>query len=168
MLELNVENLEIVQKEIEEIDKLLSNISEFYQGPALKVMKRVFTDIFRTEGAAAGQPRWAPLKTSTKIARYNRFYRSGRRGRRPSRKILWDTGRLRKSYVQSPVINISKNIMRIGSNVHYGKYHETGTRYMPARPVLGRAQAIAGRRLIRAFNKEYGKKFKVVFAGGLN
>ena len=161
MLELNIENLEIVQKEIEEIDKLISNLSEFYQGPALKVMKRVFTDIFRTEGAAGGQPRWEPLKASTIRSRRSR-------SRRKRLKILWDTGRLRRSYVQYPVIRITKNSMAISSIVPYYKYHETGTRYMPARPVLGRAQAIAGRRLIRAFNKEYGKKFKVVFAGGLN
>ena len=162
MFQFDVENLEVVQKEIEEIDKFLDDISEFYQGPALKVMKRVFSDIFRTEGAVPGADKWEPTKASTRIARYRRFYRKRRRqGARPRRKILWDTGKLRASYVRNPTVKISKRMMRIGSNVPYSKFHETGTRYMPKRSVLDRAQIIAGRRLIRAFNKEFGKKFRI-------
>ena len=162
MFQFDVENLEVVQKEIEEIDKFLDDISEFYKGPALKVMKRVFGDIFRNEGAVAGTERWQQTKASTRIARYRRFYRRRRRqGARPRRKILWDTGRLRASYVRNPTVRIIKNVMRIGSDVPYSRFHETGTRYMPKRSVLDRAQVIAGRRLIRAFNKEFGKKFRI-------
>ena len=64
--------------------------------------------------------------------------------------------------------------MRIGSNVPYAKYHETGTRYMPARPVLGHAAIIARSRLTRALNKyfrtrlsgQFGTKYNVIIQRG--
>ena len=52
-------------------------------------------EIFRREGATAKTQGWAPLKQST--------LRSRRRRRiRKREKILWDTGKLRRSYVHEP------------------------------------------------------------------
>ena len=161
MLQFQAKNVILVQQEVEEIDKILDNLEEFYRGPASRVLKNVFIELFRREGATRKTQRWQSLKTSTRISRYRRHYRTrGRRTGRPSHKILWDTGALRRSYVHQPTVHINKSEMRIGSNIPYAKYHETGTRYIPARPVIGYAQIISPDRLQRALRKYLKKRFQ--------
>jgi len=71
---------------------------------------------------AGGQPtRWAPLKAST-IAR--------RRG--GSSRPLMDTGTLKNSIGW----RVTGNAVSIAPSVAYGKYHQTGTRNMVARPFI--------------------------------
>lgn len=142
MLDFEVRGIRSYIKRLQDISEELDSLEEFYRGPAVRVMKRAFADIFRGEGQTRLTPRWQALSPRTR--------RSTRRGRR---KILQDTGRLRSSYVNSPNIRVSKGGLRIGSSVPYARYHEEGTRYIPARPVVEYAQVLAGRRLQRALNK---------------
>lgn len=51
--------------------------------------------------------------------------------------ILVDTGRLMGS-IQNVVHSDS---VSVGTNVHYGRYHQEGTRRMPARAFLGLSQS---------------------------
>ena len=60
------------------------------------------------------------------------------------------------------LVHINKNEMRIGSNVPYARFHETGTRYIPARPVIGYAQVLAEGRLQRALRKYMKKRLQNV------
>ena len=75
---------------------------------------------FQIEEGPAGK--WAPLKAST-VAR-----KRGGAGQ-----ILTDTGRLRGSVMSI----VGSDMVEIGTNVHYGKYHQGGTRRMVARPFVG-------------------------------
>lgn len=153
MLEFQAKNVFAFYEEIDRVDRIIDNLEDFYRGPAMRSLRYLFLELFRKEGATARTQKWAPLKTQTKIGRYRRHYKySGKRGR-PNRKILWDTGLLRQSYVDDPVVRISRNVMRYSSIVSYAKYHETGTRYMPARPVIGYAAIVGPTRLQRALNK---------------
>ena len=155
--EFETHNLNIVLQEIEEVEKFLnSNLARFYRGPATDVMKKVFVDIFRGEGKTARTQRWPALKQSTIEARKKRYpYRK-------NQKILRASGLLRKSYIRYPLVRTVGREMRISSTVPYAKYHEYGTRHMAARPVLRYAEHVAPTRLVRAFNKEFSGKFRIV------
>ena len=141
MLDINIRNLKVVFDELIAAETQLENLEEFYRGPALRSLKRMFNEIFRGEGAIGKFPRWAPLAPSTL------------RKKQPRQGILHVTGRLRGSYSRTPHVNINRNTMRIGSVVPYAKYHERGTARMPARTVLARAEVIGRLRLQRALNK---------------
>ena len=151
MLEFQAHNVVTVYEEIERIDKIIDNLEDFYRGSAMRTLRNVFVELFRREGSTQRTERWHPLAPSTL-----RAFR--RRSKRKTRKILWDTGLLRRSYVHDPLVRINKNVMHYGSIVSYAKYHETGTRYMPARPVIGYAAIIAPARLQRALNKYLRQK----------
>lgn len=144
MLEFEVRGIKSYLKRLQAISNELDSLEDFYRGPAVRVMKRAFADIFRGEGATRRTQRWKPHSSSTRARRA----RSGGRG-----KILWDTGRLRASYVSNPSVHVSRAGLRIGSNLPYARYHEQGTRHIPARPVVAYAQELSGRRLQIALNK---------------
>ena len=152
MLQFSGESVILLNDEIRRIDGIIDKLEDFYRGPATRVLKRTFTEIFRGEGQTKSTQHWAPLAPSTVRARASRR-RNRKKGQRFGSKILWDTGRLRSSYINTPAINIEGNTMRYGTDVPYAKYHETGTRFMPARPVVGYAAVIAPRRLQSALNK---------------
>lgn len=67
---------------------------------------------FERQADPYGAP-WAPLKR-----------RSGR--------ILQDTGRLRMFFVRSK----SASMVRVGTPAFYGRFHQTGTKHMPARKMV--------------------------------
>ncbi len=89
-----------------------------------------------------GRPdRWAPLKPSTLMgwagARKSWWTRKGKLNTRGAaamagRKILTDTGRLRRSIVARAY----RDRVEISSRVRYALFHQDGTRKMPARPFL--------------------------------
>ena len=128
---------------IKKLEKDLDNLDSFYRNEAAKVMKQTFAEVFRNEGASRSTSKWRELAPVTRRSR----------SRRPGGKILWDTGRLRDSYVHNPVLDIRNNVMTIGSNVHYARYHELGTSRIPARPVLGYAAKIGAPKLQRQLRK---------------
>ena len=146
MLNIEVRGLRNTIQTLLDAEKEFDNLEEFFRGPATRTMKRVFADIFRNEGATRRTEAWRP--------------REGHRGRRRwgANRLLQDTGRLRRSYVSSPVVQVSPRTMRIGSNVPYARYHEHGTSRIPARPVVGYAAVIAPSRLQRALTKYFREK----------
>lgn len=152
MLQFQAKSVILLDVEIRRIEKIIDSLEDFYRGPATRSLKNTFTEIFRGEGQTRQTQKWAPLAQSTLRARARRR-RNRQKGQRFGSKILWDTGRLRSSYIYTPVIHIEGNTMRYGTSVPYAKYHETGTRFMPARPVVGYAAVLAPRRLQRALNK---------------
>jgi phage virion morphogenesis protein len=85
-------------------------------------MERKTDQRFRSGGFG----KWEKLKPSTI-----------RRRRKGSSSILQDTGRLKQSVTSSPdIYHLTKTYLRIGTTVKYAKYHQNGTRHMPARPFL--------------------------------
>ena len=136
-----------VKEGIEEFDDL----EDFYNGLGLQAIKNTFTAIFHSEGAAGSQEPWPPLAASTLRTRKSRGYEG--------RKILHNTGKLRRSYTKTPQTRIVDNEMFIWSDVPYARYHELGTKRMPPRPVLKKAAIIGRLRLQRALNKYAREKF---------
>lgn len=92
---------------------------------------------------AEGRPdRWAPLSFAAKVAwhtsrksfwtkRGSKMTAAGRAAW-AGRKVLTDTGRLRRSIRAVAYANR----VEIGTRVRYALYHQEGTRKMPARPFL--------------------------------
>lgn len=81
-------------------------------------------DAFRQQAAPTGAA-WAPLAASTLTRR-----RGGGAGAR----ILQDTGVLRNSITTQL---LSSHAVAVGTRMEYAKFHQFGTRKMPARPMLG-------------------------------
>jgi len=75
------------------------------------------------EGGASQTPSWAPLATSTAKRKAQQGYSS---------LPLVRTGHYRQSF--RPFYDNDR--AGVGSEVPYSKYHEAGTRKMPARPAL--------------------------------
>jgi len=145
MLDFEVRKLREAIRELGDASDVLDKLEPFWRGPALRSLKRTFSEIFRHEGATRRTAAWRR--------------REGRqRLRWGQTKLLQGTGRLRRSYVSNPVVHVGKDRMSIGSNVPYAKYHEHGTRYIPARPVVGYAAVLAPARLQRALNKYLRKE----------
>ena len=89
---------------------------------------------FRASGAAHGR-RWTPLRPSTRRQRLTQ--RGGNRGgiARP----LWDTGRLRGSWVKrgpESVYSAKRLSFERGTSVPYAAAHQNGTARLPARPIV--------------------------------
>lgn len=111
---------------------------------------------FRQEGVP---DKWAPLKPSTLRRR-----RQGRNRSNPQARILRDTGLLYRA-VSSPggphsILSISEKSMTIGTSLRYARFHQSGTRHMPARPpytitedVLRRMSAAGLRQILRNARK---------------
>lgn len=89
-------------------------------------LREMFARQFATEGAAGGTP-WAPLAAST--------LRKRRGGG-----ILVETGALRGSLVDEGApghVEESDGLQLLfGTDLPYAVFHQTGTRRMPARPIL--------------------------------
>jgi phage gpG-like protein len=91
-------------------------------------LRQMIAEQFATEGAAGGTP-WAPLATST--LRKSRRARSG---------ILNLTGALLGSLTDpgapGHVEQTDSGQLLFGSTLPYAGFHQTGTRRMPARPII--------------------------------
>ncbi len=89
-------------------------------------LREMFARQFASEGAAGGTP-WAPLATSTL-------------GKRRRGGILVATGALRGSLVEEGApdhVEKSDGLQLLfGTDLPYAGFHQTGTRRMPARPIL--------------------------------
>lgn len=94
------------------------------------VFYRATLDQFRTEGARGGE-RWKPLSDS---------YRKWKELKYPGQPILVLTGRLRRSLTatgsEESIRIREKKSLTLGSSTPYGRYHQSGTRRMAARPPL--------------------------------
>lgn len=70
---------------------------------------------------------WAPLSPSTRDDR-------SRQGYNPARPILQRTGKLRKGFRRT---TLNTKELEIENKVEYGIYHQTGTKKMPQRRIIG-------------------------------
>jgi phage gpG-like protein len=101
------------------------------QSPALGAIADDFRVMiaqqFATEGRAEGTP-WAELTASTL------------RRRRASASILYETGALLRSLTEpgaaGHVEELEGYSLTLGSQLPYAGYHQSGTRRMPARPII--------------------------------
>jgi phage virion morphogenesis protein len=91
--------------------KMLESLGETMRGQTVKR--------FVTKTGPDGKG-WAPWAAST--AR-----------RRKGGSLMVDTGRLRNSFS----FKVTSPRLTLGSNVNYARYHQFGTKHMPARPMLG-------------------------------
>lgn len=82
---------------------------------------------FSTKGSLAGG--WAPLSPD---------YGLWKRSNMPGRPMMVSTGRLKASVTSRDrlVQSMTGTSMRIGSDVHYAEFHQSGTRNMPRRKVV--------------------------------
>lgn len=101
------------------------------QAPALAQIADDFREMmarqFASQGSAEGTP-WAPLAPSTL------------RRRRTSPSILYATGALLRSLTEpgaaGHVEELEDQSLTLGSGLPYALYHQTGTRRLPARPLI--------------------------------
>lgn len=110
----------MIDVKFEGLDKVIitfKEVSRFDERPLMTLLgersRAQFLAYFEKGAGPAGK--WAPLK-------------NGRKGT-----PLSDTGRLKGSIDKI----ISGHILTMGTNVHYGKYHQRGTKKMVARQFLG-------------------------------
>ncbi len=118
----------------ENVDRALSNFQDSLADNSDSLaavaddLRQMMAEQFATEGAAGGTP-WAPLATST--LRKSRRTRSG---------ILNLTGALLGSLTDpgapGHVEQIDSAQLLFGSGLPYAGFHQTGTRRMPARPIV--------------------------------
>ena len=101
------------------------------QSPALTRLADDFREMmaqqFATEGRAEGTP-WAELAPSTL------------RRRRAGTSILYETGALFRSLAErgaaGHVEELEGYSLTLGSRLPYARYHQTGTRRLPVRPLI--------------------------------
>jgi phage gpG-like protein len=80
-------------------------------------------DVWTTQGANLGAP-WAPLADTT--------------AKLTSPQLLVASGALRNSLAGYPEGDIiGQTTLRMGTDVTYARFHQFGTRYMPAREIVG-------------------------------
>lgn len=89
-------------------------------------------EAFKTRGGNIGQP-WKTLKMQT----IKQKIKIGK-----NIDILQRSGKMRKSF---RVSKLNKNELEIENTVSYFKYHQTGTRKMPQRQMLGHSPALIKR-----------------------
>jgi phage gpG-like protein len=117
----------------EPVENALATFAESLaeQSPALMSIADDFREMiaqqFASEGQAEGTP-WAGLAPSTL------------RRRRASTSILYETGALLRSLTEpgaaGHVEELEGYSITLGSQLPYASYHQTGTRRMPARPII--------------------------------
>lgn len=117
------------------VKQLLTEMSDRTRGVAVvwpkvgDVIAEAFADQFATEGVAMTGRRWAPLKPD-----YLRWKR--KRGFRTE--ILRQTDEMRRGLVSRPmaVETYRPFSATFGTDDEKAEFHQSGTRFMPARPIL--------------------------------
>lgn len=110
-----------------DLDALATYGIRSFREPLVKSVREVIIPSIRNNFAAEGRPAWAPLAPSTVLSR-------GASG-----PILNRSGRLLKVATQFNIWSYTRDsatITGIESRVKYAKYHQGGTRKMPARPFI--------------------------------
>lgn len=106
----------------------LTDLSDLWELMA-RDLEATVADAFRTEGASGGSA-WQPLSPR---------YAAWKSKRYPGRGILERTRALMESFRKGRaghMLRIAPRTLVWGSSVDYGRYHQSGTRTMPARPII--------------------------------
>lgn len=124
-LTVEIEGAEELQHRLAEIDRRISDLTPIWGAITSKLFD-IEREIFDSEGR--GQ--WAPL--SPRYAAWKaRHY--------PGQPLLVLTGAMRQAFTNSSgaeIVRQPQSLLVKWSTPEYAKYHQTGTTYMPARPVL--------------------------------
>jgi phage gpG-like protein len=135
------------------LNRLATSIQDY--SPAWKPITQIFRDAMRGQfatGGARGGKKWAPL---------SRAYSRWKERVAPGRPILVLTGDLVLSLTSrtgDTIQNEQPLSLALGTTLPYAKYHQNGTRRMPARPPLVLLQKDADQmaRDMVAISQEYG------------
>ena len=139
MIQIELKNYKDVATRINKLRISLGKTDVPMKAIGLRIHKWIL-DNFAAEGALGGK-KWAPLATSTVMARrggkLKKAYKGGKitKGEYVSSagiKILQDTGLMRASYNW----RARADEVRIGSPEKKAKWHQEGGKHMPARPML--------------------------------
>lgn len=128
-LSLGVQGAEEFKRTLGLTGNRLKNLSPVWEAWAIDFRAKE-SYLFDAEGAAQGYGSWAPL--SPKYAEQKR--RDGFTGG-----ILVRTGKLKASLSSvgaGSITKITPSSLEIGTSIPYAKYHQGGTRRMPARPPI--------------------------------
>lgn len=115
-----------------------------------KALKKEVSATFKEEG-----PGWAQLARSTQLARR-------RLGYGMAHPILVQTGGMRDSFTKDPLVVSEPQFMWWGSWSEIARYHQRGTKHMPARPIMqaGRLLPVAQRAFEDAFIKRVNRVWR--------
>jgi len=114
--------LDIMANDLNDFEPMFRSIA--------KDFKKTEEGIFSSEGSFEGGSAWPALSPMYKVQKDKKY---------PGRKILEATGKLRQSLTSmgsGHVEQIESESLAIGTDIKYAKYHQSGTRKMPARPPL--------------------------------
>lgn len=127
LLTLTVTGAEPVTQQLLRIQAGMKNLTPAFEGMAAE-FARIEGEQFRTEGAAGGE-KWKALSPWYAWYKEQAF---------PGKPILQRTGALVTSLTKLPlgIQQIGYREAAFGTDVPYGIYHQTGTRWMPARPPI--------------------------------
>jgi phage gpG-like protein len=111
------------------IAKDISDLKPFWDKVVTEFHK-IEAKAFASEGASGESGKWVALKPAYAKIKAKKW------GNVP---ILTASGRLRQSLTSQTgdsIIQKETDALTVGSTVPYGRYHQTGTRKMPARPPI--------------------------------
>lgn len=120
-----------------EIRRTVSRIDDLR--PALEAVAKMLAEAnrknFDSEGAAGSLGRWAPLSPA---------YRAWKDVHYPGKPILVRTGKLRDELTKVPlgVQTTTATSLKVGSDIAYGGYHQTGTARMPRRAPIALEETV--------------------------
>lgn len=137
------------------LNRLATSIQDY--SPAWKPITQIFRDAMRGQfatGGGRGGKKWAPL---------SRAYSRWKERVAPGRPILVLKGDLVLSLTTQTgdtIQNEQPLSLSLGTKLPYAKYHQNGTRRMPARPLLVILQKDADQmaRDMVALSQEYGSE----------
>jgi phage gpG-like protein len=124
-LEINVAGIDVMARQlaryIDRVDDLRPALHRIARNLAAHNAEN-----FDTEGVTGVYGRWAPLSPK---------YRAWKEKHYPGKPILVRTGALRRELTGSPlgIEDVTTRSIRMGTNVPYARYHQTGTHRMPRR-----------------------------------
>ena len=125
MINVRVEGLPQLQRQVLILEDRLRNFDFAWDA----LVNRLLRQRLETQFETGGEGRWPPRVDDE------------------PHPILDDTGKLRASYIDAGAVGHvdvrSSHHLRYGSDLDYGEFHETGTRHLPQRSVVGFAEVPA-------------------------
>lgn len=109
-----------------DVDRLRRKIRSFRE-PLNIALRAVIIPSIKLNFAVEGRPKWAPLAASTV------------RKRGSAHPILVRKRKLKRAATQINIWSVSRydlEVTGLDEKVHYAKFHQGGTQFMPARPFM--------------------------------
>ena len=148
MLFVRVSGADQLRRNLGSIARNFDNFSKVFEKIA-DDFRRTQSAVFRSQGAFEGRAGWSPLRPSTVM-------------RKGSSTILVEKGALKTSFTKkggAHISQITNDRVILGSADPKGKFHQSGTSRMVARPPLT-ASNTTNRRWVRIAHKEIMKDIR--------